>query len=199
MSGSIKLKHASGNGVIISAPSSNPAADRTLTLPSDADGTVAKTSDISFTKYAIIADVKAEDTDGGTFAHGSWQQRDLNTEISDPDGIVSITADNNFTLQAGSYLVKASAPAFRVNRHMIKLTNTTDSSDVQLGTSEYSTSVDAGSTRSHLISRFTIASAKNFGIFHRCQTTKATLGKGLGADFAGYTEMYTIVEIYKEA
>ena len=43
MSGSIKLKHASGNGVIISAPSSNPAADRTLTLPSDADGVIAKT------------------------------------------------------------------------------------------------------------------------------------------------------------
>ena len=43
MSGSIKLKHASGNGVIISAPSSNPAADRTLTLPSDGDGVIAKT------------------------------------------------------------------------------------------------------------------------------------------------------------
>tara|TARA_R100001079_G_C4436146_1_gene146510 strand:- start:283 stop:1476 length:1194 start_codon:yes stop_codon:yes gene_type:complete len=43
MSGQIKLKHASGNGVIISAPSSNPAADRTLTLPSDADGVIAKT------------------------------------------------------------------------------------------------------------------------------------------------------------
>ena len=43
MSGSIKLKHASGNGVIIAAPSSNPAADRTLTLPSDADGVIAKT------------------------------------------------------------------------------------------------------------------------------------------------------------
>ena len=43
MSGSIKLKHASGNGVIIAAPSSNPASDRTLTLPSDADGVIAKT------------------------------------------------------------------------------------------------------------------------------------------------------------
>ena len=43
MSGSIKLKHASGNGVSITAPSSNPAADRTLELPSDADGVIAKT------------------------------------------------------------------------------------------------------------------------------------------------------------
>lgn len=44
MSGSIKLKHASGNGVIISAPSSNPAADRTLELPSNADGTILTTT-----------------------------------------------------------------------------------------------------------------------------------------------------------
>ena len=43
MSGSIKLKHASGNGVSITAPSSNPAADRTLELPSDSDGVIAKT------------------------------------------------------------------------------------------------------------------------------------------------------------
>jgi|TARA_R100000426_G_C4813076_1_gene107294 hypothetical protein len=44
MSGSIKLKHASGNGVIIAAPSSNPAADRTITLPSTADGTMLTTT-----------------------------------------------------------------------------------------------------------------------------------------------------------
>jgi len=37
---SIKLKHSGGNSVSIAAPSSNPASDRTLTLPSDADGTI---------------------------------------------------------------------------------------------------------------------------------------------------------------
>ena len=37
---SIKLKHSGGNSVIIAAPSSNPPADRTLTLPGDADGTI---------------------------------------------------------------------------------------------------------------------------------------------------------------
>ena len=36
----IKLKHSGGNGVIIAAPSSNPAADRTLLLPSDGDSTI---------------------------------------------------------------------------------------------------------------------------------------------------------------
>ena len=35
---SIKLKHSGGNSVIIAPPSSNPAADRTITLPSTASG-----------------------------------------------------------------------------------------------------------------------------------------------------------------
>ncbi len=45
---SIKLKHASGNGVIIAAPSSNPASDKTITLPSDESGQII-TSDRSGT------------------------------------------------------------------------------------------------------------------------------------------------------
>ena len=36
----IKLKHSGGNSVIIAAPDSNPASDRTLKLPSDGDGTI---------------------------------------------------------------------------------------------------------------------------------------------------------------
>lgn len=47
---SLKLKHSGGNSVIIAAPSSNPASDRTLTLTGDADGTIAKTSDIKIAK-----------------------------------------------------------------------------------------------------------------------------------------------------
>ena len=35
-----KLKHSGGKGVIIAAPSSLPAADRTLLLPSNADSTI---------------------------------------------------------------------------------------------------------------------------------------------------------------
>ena len=37
---SIKLKHASGNSVSIAAPQSNPASDRTLYVPSNANGTI---------------------------------------------------------------------------------------------------------------------------------------------------------------
>ena len=40
----IKLLHSGGNGVILSATDSNPASDRTLKLPCDADGTILTTN-----------------------------------------------------------------------------------------------------------------------------------------------------------
>ena len=48
---SIKLKHSGGNGVIIAAPSSNPASDRTLTVPSNADGTILTTTSSDADRY----------------------------------------------------------------------------------------------------------------------------------------------------
>ena len=77
--------------------------------------TVIRGSDNFDTAYAksvaIIADVKAYNADGGTFTQNVWQTRDLNTELDDPLNIVTI-ASNQFTLQAGTYLVEWSAPAW---------------------------------------------------------------------------------------
>jgi len=73
---SIKLKHASGNGVIISAPSSNPASDKTITLPNDESGQII-TSDRSGTtlqrqfKYLTASSQLAK---GGAIA-------ELNTDL----------------------------------------------------------------------------------------------------------------------
>ena len=41
MTAQIKLKHSGGNGVIIEAPASNPASDKTITLPSNETGVFA--------------------------------------------------------------------------------------------------------------------------------------------------------------
>ena len=41
---SLKLLHSGGNGVIISAPSSNPASNRTITVPGNADGEMLPTT-----------------------------------------------------------------------------------------------------------------------------------------------------------
>ena len=57
----IKLVHSGGNGVIISAPSSNPAANRTLTLPGDADGEIL-TSNSSVGKILQVVNVDVANT-----------------------------------------------------------------------------------------------------------------------------------------
>lgn len=41
---SLKLLHSGGNGVIIAAPSSNPASNRTITVPGNADGEMLTTT-----------------------------------------------------------------------------------------------------------------------------------------------------------
>ena len=214
--GSIKLKHTSGNGTIIHSPAANPSSDVTLKLPSTTGsaGQVLKVASANhsstnaelefaadtsgkFESYAIIADQKANGTESGTFTSGDWRTRDLNTELRDIDGIVSISS-NQFTLAAGSYLVKASAPGKRVNIHQIRLQNITDSTTVEYGTCEQAY---GGSsyivTRSFLSAQFTISASKVFEIQHRCDTTASNTGFGQDVTF-GNVEVYTLVEIYKE-
>jgi len=68
---SIKLKHSGGNSVSIAAPASNPAADRTLLLPSDANSTIDtldRVGNILQTKYIQLtcANTEATNTTFGT-------------------------------------------------------------------------------------------------------------------------------------
>ena len=151
-----------------------------------------------FSSYALICDQKANNTNGGQPPNTTgYNKRDLNTEIADADGIVSISS-NEFTLQAGTYLVKARVPGWRMNRHQAKLYNVTDSSDIQYGTSEYSKDADApAQTNSEITARFTLSGAKALAIYHRCANSDGE-GYGLANDFSN-VQIYTVVEIYKEA
>ena len=156
-----------------------------------------------FASYAVICDQKAQGTGGGTFTAGAWRTRDLNTEIADADGIVSIS-NNQFTLQAGTYLVKASAPGRKITTNQTALYNVTDSSYTQYGTLEIAHVSYIGGSRSFISARFTISSAKAFEIRHFSSHTAATTGFGTAfgssdATTAGGVAIFTIVEIFKES
>jgi len=153
-----------------------------------------------FASYAIIADQKANNAQSGNFVSGDWRTRDLNTELTDADGIVSISS-NQFTLQAGSYLIKWSCPAYGRSYHQSRLRNVTDGSSLGgSGTSvyaDYDTNVQNTSIGSV---RVTITAAKTFEIQHRCSNSNAA-NEGFGVDtsFSVDYEIFAIVEIYKEA
>lgn len=146
--------------------------------------------------YAIICDQKAQNTSGGTASSGAWQTRHLNTKIADPDNIVSI-ANNQFTLQAGSYLIEASAPAYDVTGHQTRLYNATTSTEVQAGTSSYANSGGNVFNFSSVAARVVLTGATAFEIQHRVNSNKPSTGFGVALNLN--VEIYTTVKIFKEA
>jgi hypothetical protein len=150
---------------------------------------------MSKTNFAVayLKDVKTAGTAGGGFTSGSFVTRTLNTE-EDPDNIVTLSS-NQFTLQAGTYEIDASAPSYLVGQNVTKIRNITDSTDAIIGTSEYQVAGGSGAqVRSFVKGIVTIASAKAFEIQHRCLNTVATNGLGVTSGL-GVSEVYTVVKI----
>jgi len=148
------------------------------------------------TMYALIRDEKPSGSDGGPFSSGAWQRRDLNAVASDLGGFVTL-ASNQVTLPAGSYRVRAICPAYYVNRHQARLQNVTDGTTVALGTSAYAVTTGYEFGHSEVVGYFTIVAAKTFELQHRCETSRT--GNGFGEAAAFGTEIYSVLELWKEA
>ena len=150
--------------------------------------------------YALLLDEKNTGTDGGTFTSGSWQVRDLNSSAAvDTDGIVGFNSPHNqaFILQAGTYFIKWSAPAYRVSKHQAVLFKESGTHTIYgYGSSERTSNGTAVVTRSVGMWRGTLTGSTHFQIRHQCSTTYSNSGFGLNANFG--TEVYTMVEIFKE-
>ena len=145
--------------------------------------------------YAKITDTKAPTVGGGTFTSGAWQTRTLNTKDNDDNLIVTLAADQ-ITLQTGRYRVKASAPAYQVLGHKLRLRNITDAATEIVGSSAYCATAQNASTHSFLSGEIAITSAKVFELQHHCG---ASDGSGLGTDLSGGGEnaVYATIEIWR--
>lgn len=145
---------------------------------------------------AILEDQKSQNTAGGTFTTGADRTRDLNTEVSDPAGLVSLST-NQFTLGAGTYLIEWSAPGNQCGAHQSLLYNVTDTTEVKRGSSNVGLTGSSTNTPSAGSAIVTIAASKAFEVRHRCASTQNTNGFGFPANLA--TEVYTRVRIEKLA
>lgn len=164
--------------------------DRTWAAASVGSGGIAAAP------YILIEDQKTQNTNGGTFTSGADRVRDLNTIVSDASAIASLSS-NQITLPAGTYRFRIVVPASIVDRHQAFLYNVTDSTVVKRGSSEDSPHPAGSQTSSIIAGRTTIAASKVFEVRHRGQTTEATDGFGVAANFG--TEVYTICEFWQEA
>ena len=160
--------------------------------------TAPKIGTKSYVSCACIADKKSANTAGGSSTADSHVQRDLNHEFYDPDGIVSISS-NQFTLEAGTYIIEWSAPSFSGNQHVSRLREVTDGT-IQEGTAEYGNSSSGlAQTRSVGSARVIQTGSKTYRIEHRVASSHSTNGFGVATDNHANYDVYTIVKIYKEA
>jgi hypothetical protein len=145
-----------------------------------------------------VRDEKSNGTAGGDFTSGAWQTRTLNTSLTNEISGASLSS-NQIILPSGTYYIHASAGAYSVDRHKLKLRNTTDSSDTLIGTAEQCENAGTVSNRSFVIGRFTIGAQKTFELQHRCTTTITGNGFGLSSTFGTEIEVYADVQIWKVA
>lgn len=143
----------------------------------------------------IVREEQATNTQGGAFTSGSFVTRVLNTVVRNVLTGASL-ASNQFTLQAGTYLIQWSSPGYAVNAHQTRLFNVTDSSVVETGTSAFTTAASDVMTESRGWAVVTLTSTKAFRIEHKCQTTAATNGLGIATNL-GAKEVYSWVNVWK--
>ncbi|MDH4379176.1 MAG: hypothetical protein QE263_04650 [Vampirovibrionales bacterium] len=143
---------------------------------------------------AIISDQKALGSHGGTFTSAAWRTRDLNTEVTDTAGLVTV-ASNQFTLQPGRYLIEASAPAYGCNTHKTRLQNITDATTVATGTTEHANPTYGVQNRSFCDAVVTLTASKTFELQHWCSTTSSTFGLGYVVASTNGVETFATIRI----
>ena len=190
-------KGINATGIVTATSFSGSVAASQLTgaLPAISGANLTGITAGLFSSYAIISHEKANNTNGSSLSTGNYSTREINSEVADPDGIVTVSG-NQFTLQAGSYLIDSMSIIHRGNQSQSRLYNATDSSVVQYGMSVHSSDGNSGNVISPVVARVTIGSAKAFSIKSRVSNTDGE-NSGLANNF-GNTQFYTIIKIFKE-
>jgi hypothetical protein len=148
--------------------------------------------------YFCAVDEKSQNTPGGSSIAGV-QTRTLSALRGNTISGATL-ASNQITLPAGSFRIRALAPAVNVDGHRAYLYNVTDAIVALNGTSENtsaSTATDGISTVSHVFGRLSIVSAKVFELRHYTASAVTTAGLGYQVNNGG-NEVYSVVEIVKE-
>lgn len=148
---------------------------------------------------AMLRDEKTTGTNGGTSVNATWNARDLNTELYDPGGIVSISS-NQFTPIAGDYEIMVFAPftggsaTFSLGR--CRLYNVTGAVAVEEGMSTFALINVAETAILHC--KFTANGSTAYRIDTYTSVGRATNGLGTAVG-DGSPEVYTSVYLRKIA
>lgn len=164
----------------------------------DVQGTIRAVGIIAALPYIKLSNTQNSGTGGGTATSGSWGTIPINTTDMDTGSNVVSNSGGNFVLKAGTYDIIASNPFAITDDCQTRLFNTTGSSLVLTGTSEYSGSAassNGAGTRSFIVGRFTVAAGQTLQFQYQVQSTRNTTGLGLAGSFG--TEVYAVIQLWR--
>jgi hypothetical protein len=142
---------------------------------------------------AIILQLYASGTKGGTLTASTWTIRDLNTRSYDPANLISLAAPV-FTPSVDGR-VEWEAVGYACNIHQTRLWNVTDG--VAVGQPSISLPAVAGTTGGNTsIGGALVTGGKSYRLEHNCQATKALNGQGDNGSFGD--EIYARVRFWKD-
>jgi len=148
-------------------------------------------------KLLHIEDRKTAGTNGGNFASGAWQTRDLNTVVANEVANASLSS-NQITLPAGEYFIVARSTAVGVNRHKLRLYDVTNTAVLMEGLNEEVTTSVSGIDPALLSGKFILSTSTTIRLEHRCETTNANgFGFQMNSAFSVTHETYSQVYIWK--
>ena len=144
-----------------------------------------------------VQEQMAVGTSPGGLTANTWTKRTLNTELTNTITGSSLSS-GQITLPTGTYKINAAAPGYNINRHSIRIYNTSDSVIELSGVGDYMANTGG---IINIVGIITVVGNKIFELQHACQTTNSTNGMGLSmnAYFSVPYETYTDVFIEKLA
>jgi hypothetical protein len=140
----------------------------------------------------VVRDEQTTGTSGGTVSSANtWVTRVLNTVVSNAVSGASLSS-NSVTLPAGTYVVTATAPGYRMNSHKARLYNVTASAVLLQGSSEIANAADYPVQSASVITgQFTLATSSAVRIEHWSSSTGGGAGYGVAVGGGSGVEVYT--------
>lgn len=169
------------------------------TGPQGGQGNTGNPGTSAVQEWAYFADKKPSGTSGGQGIGNQWKQRDFSLIEKFPTSGGSIgVAANSVILSPGTYYVKASAPAYKINSHRIIFSPSSSqfTGSVLLGSTAYARSGTFDASASIVDGILTIQTSQQFGIFHWIELSDGSLDFGIPAN-SGAPEVYTQLTIQK--
>jgi hypothetical protein len=179
----------------------------------NADGVVSLLPSGEASAFAIVGEVAASGTNGGSSTAVTWHTRGASpanpwSKITDLSDMLNINGSKIEFKQDGTYRVTISCPAYSAGGHKTRITvkkdaNSSDTEDF-IGTAEYSHTTDATQTRSVVDCIIVTSGATStlrpyLEVFHYTVNTQANTGLGRAVSTAGPTsnEIYASVTVFR--